>query len=314
MLGGLEVTDEESALFHRYLDDALRLDPDFALAYAAKAREYAYSLGRPVRLSDELDPLMRGALARENAERALVLDRDCGVAYAALGVLNRFSRRDEEAEGSFEKALALTPQDPRVLRDLTFYYLFRGRFHDASQIAQRFISVDPGFGSLLLAESRWWGGDLNEGLHVIQKALALRPNVSFVHAMHGFMLLLNGDSAGAFKALRVAETLGIANSPMGLSLLAYGYRRLDRAEDALRLFEKMADFSQTRTVDHGSWAMSHLAAGNVNDALKSLNLAASDSTPGNDVNSGLIAFNFLQDPTLEQSEFVRAREKLGVTA
>lgn len=310
MHGGLEVTDEMSARFHGYLDEALALDPDFALAYASKAREYAYSVARPIRHSDEQTARIRCDLARENAAKALSLDGDCGVAYAALGVADRFARRDEDAEREFEKALSLTPQDPRVLRDLTFFYAFRGRFEEASAVARKLVDVDPGFGSLLLAEAQWWAGDVEAGLTTIQKALALRSNVHFVHLAHGSMLLLKGEHDAALNELKIAETLDVAETPLGLAHLAWGYGRPGQRDDVLALLARLKAFAEEWTVDHGSWAMTQLAAGNLDEALASLRSAAADTMPGLEVNTGLIAFNTLDDPVLEQPAFVEARRAL----
>ncbi len=310
MHGGLEVTDEMSARFHGYLDEALALDPDFALAYASKAREYAYSIARPIRLPDELTVVVRDELARKNAQKALSLDGDCGVAYAALGVADRFARRDEEAERALKKALSLTPQDPRVLRDLYFFYYFRGRFEDAATLARKLVDVDPGFGSLLLAEAQWCSGDLDAGLTTIRKALDLLSNVHFVRWARGALLLLKGEHEGAVNEFKIAETLNIAATPMGIAQLAWGYGRLGRTDTALDLLAKLTEFAKEWTVDHGSWAMTQLAAGYHAEALASLRRAAADTMPGPEVSTGFLAYNILEDPVLERPEFVEARRAL----
>jgi TolB-like protein len=54
--GGLGASPAETAEFHRHLDRAIELDPAFALAYATKARDYAYSIGRSVPRSAGLSP------------------------------------------------------------------------------------------------------------------------------------------------------------------------------------------------------------------------------------------------------------------
>ena len=68
------VSLEEAAESHHAIDRALELDPEFALGYAAKARDFAYSMGRP---------------------------------------MPRFSGRQREAQLALEQALALSPNIAR---------------------------------------------------------------------------------------------------------------------------------------------------------------------------------------------------------
>ena len=94
---GLAVSTEQSAEFHRHLDRALELDPEFALGYAAKARDYAYSMGRPKLRSLGLSFDDRATLALENAQRALSLDPELGLAHAAIATVYRIQGRDRDA-------------------------------------------------------------------------------------------------------------------------------------------------------------------------------------------------------------------------
>ncbi|NIW23734.1 MAG: hypothetical protein GWN29_03785, partial [Gammaproteobacteria bacterium] len=199
-----------------------------------------------------------------------------------------------------------------MLRDITFFYLLRGRFEDAAEAARKFVEVDPGFGSLLLSEALWFGGDLQAGLAAIQKALALRPNVNFIHMIHGSMRLVNGERAVALNAFRLADTMGLAATPLGLGYLAWAYSRLGCSEDIPKLLEHLKAFAEEWTVDYGSWAMTQLAAGNHDEALAALHRAAADKTPGLEVNTGFLAFNILEDPVLERPEFIEARRALGL--
>ena len=103
LAGGLETTPEQSSAIHQSLDQAITLDPNFALAYALKARNYAYSMARLLHRSDPLSVTARGELAIDNAQRALALDTGSGsgsgsgsgLAHAGLAVAHRFSGRDQ---------------------------------------------------------------------------------------------------------------------------------------------------------------------------------------------------------------------------
>jgi TolB-like protein/tetratricopeptide (TPR) repeat protein len=313
--GGLEVTPEESATLLANLDEALALDPDFALAYALKAREYAYSMARSVRRDDELTIALRDQLAQENAGRALALDPNSGLAYAALAVAHRFGRRDGEAETAFERALTLYPSDPRVLRDIAFFNIFRGRYDHALEFVYRLVDVDPVLGNYLMMQTLWFLGELDEAQAAVDKVLAILPNNWAAHIFAGLLAVLKGDPAAAAKSFQLSETFGLAE--LGAGMLAWvglGYELIGRIDDARRVFETIESLAQEYIVSDAIWVMAYLAIDDKDNALRSLRRAADHCGPGEDIFEALVAFNMLRVPTLEEPDFVKARRALGVVA
>lgn len=100
---------DEIKMAIRHLDRAVSLDPNFADAWArtAIAYELLYIYGN-IHLEDLFSAM------RRNIDRALLLDSDNGLAYAALGML--YSRRfnDDEAEEALKKAMQLRPGDVEI--------------------------------------------------------------------------------------------------------------------------------------------------------------------------------------------------------
>ena len=149
-------------------------------------------MARLVRCSDELTVTARDELARQNAMHALALGADSGLAHAGLAVANRFARRDEEALFAFDRALELSPSDPRVLRDTAFYHLFRGRYDSALEIARKIVRTEPGLGSFIVAYALMPIGELESALAACRNALSLHPDLSLAHQLHGFIMLAKG--------------------------------------------------------------------------------------------------------------------------
>ena len=94
---------------------ALEFDPGYARAYVGLARSYEY-LGR----YGSIDKEEALALARQNIETALEHDGELGEAYAFLALVGREYPSSEPNQALIEKAMALSPNDPGVLRAYSF--------------------------------------------------------------------------------------------------------------------------------------------------------------------------------------------------
>jgi TolB-like protein/Flp pilus assembly protein TadD len=311
LAGGLEVTPEQSAAIHGSLNQALTLDPSFALAYALEARDYAYSMARLARCSDELSVSARDELAQENAERALALDADSGLAHAGLAVAHRFAWRDKEAQIAFKRALDLNPSDPRVLRDVAFFDLFRGRYDAAYEVAREILEVEPGLGNFLIAWTLMPMGKWESALSACQKVLSLRPDFPLAHQLHGFIMLSKGDKARALESLRLSEELGYRASVYAVAQTGFAYGILGDRVGARRIFEKIEALAREYVVTDAAWALAYLAVEDLDKALLSLSRAADHRSPGEDLSAATITFNMYSAPVLEQPEFLELRRRLG---
>ena len=122
------------------LDRAIELDPDFALAYAAKA--WFHSSGLVV--SYDVDTAESERLALENAERALSLDPSLGLAYLAIANLHAVNWRWAEAREAYEVAYDLSPNDITVLTYYGRYKRSAGDYADAPDERKRCSSLVRG--------------------------------------------------------------------------------------------------------------------------------------------------------------------------
>ncbi len=309
---GISVSHSESVEFHRYLDQAIEFDPDFALAYAAKARDYAYSMVRDRRLEETLTVAEIETLARENAERALAFDPNLGLAHAALAVTNRFNRRWAEARSGYERALEYSPNDSVILFDFTVFNRTLGRHQDALRLAERLVEISPSRGHWTLGFILADGGRYDESVASIQAGLVLYPTSSELYVNLGDSEALRGNSAEALEALRIAEGLNYASRADSLATLLRSYSRIGRHEDVERLFGELQALSREFHIGPGIWAVAYLSLGDQEKALDWLNRAAEQPEPGNGyVALYGIAGNVRANPILDQPEFVEVRRRLG---
>ena len=134
-----KVSSENLARAKEYYEQAIALDPDFALAHAGYADSFVIQVG----LGGSAHRLM--PLAREAAQRALDLDPTLPEANAMMGLVAEVYDYDwKEAERRFRLALARDPVPPLVLRGHALYCLLpTGQLIEAVETYQRALQQDP---------------------------------------------------------------------------------------------------------------------------------------------------------------------------
>lgn len=130
----------------KHFQQAIQLDPEFALAYVGLADSnfiqgsYGY-----------LDSNEQYARAEAAINKALALDNRLGEAYATLGVLRDEQGRKEEAEAAFKQALQLSPNYATVHKWYGFYLADFKRYEEALAQYQKAADLDPRSASNLLS-------------------------------------------------------------------------------------------------------------------------------------------------------------------
>jgi TolB-like protein len=306
--GGVGVTAQESAEFHRHLDRALELDPDFALGYAAKARDYAYSMARYLPRASGLSFEDRAALATRNAERALSLDPENGLAYAALAGVHRMSGRFREAQLAMDKALALAPNDYQVVFDSLALHFVTRDGATALEYARRAARLNPPEGFLPMGLAFVAAGDYAAA------AEQFRPHAEYptMPLEYARAELLRGDKASTLESLHEQEKRGL-RPPAAIPSVAYMYRVAGAENDARRLSATLPAFAEDYAVGPGDWALAALASGRPDEALTWLRRSVERGVVGVDAQSlAVIVRNTYSDPVLEQPMFVELRNRLPI--
>jgi adenylate cyclase len=178
-----------------YLEEAIEIDPNFAVAYSYLA--YLHFAGY-VQLSPGSENNLKRAT--ELAEKGVALDGTSAVALARLGFIQAWSRRYDQAIANLEKAIALAPNNGEVYAS---------------------------FGQVL----NYWGNP-ERGLEMFEKAFSIDTFVSPVWEMQAgcshYLLRQYDDAASRFLS-------AIERSPKYLHAYAYlacTYAELDRLDDA----------------------------------------------------------------------------------
>jgi adenylate cyclase len=180
---------------------AVELDPNFARAYAGLSNTYCTDfLLNWLRLEDA------PAKGLEAARRAVELDGNDAWCRCMFGAAQLMNERWEQAEGEFDRALALKPGDAEVL-------------------------VETGHGLIMV-------GRPEDGVGIIEEAIRLNPLYPDVHRRWlGLGLFRSRRYEDAVDALCAVNLL----DGWGYAWLAAAYARLGQtklATDALEMFVK----------------------------------------------------------------------------
>ncbi len=174
-------------------EQATRLDPTFAEAYAAWANLYVASAG-DFRAMREVIPR-----ARELAARALELDPDSSEAHAALAnALLQFDNDMPRAEAEFRRALELNPSNDTALRFYGMLLMAVERFEPAKEMWRRLAVLDPaGDHRLLYAWAEIEEGHIDRALAYYREEIARVGESVKARNLLGFAYVIAGRRAEA---------------------------------------------------------------------------------------------------------------------
>jgi serine/threonine-protein kinase len=257
---------------HSY-EEALQVDPNFALAYCGLADTYGWAGGQ----------LMPGreawAKEMELAQKALQLDPNLAEAHLSMGTA-LFSVLDPHAsEKELDRAVELNPNLALIYDQYGWTFSELGRFDDAVAAEKKALELDPlsTFLNTDLAFFLYWARRFEEATTQIRKTLELDPNNAFAHSILGWCLIAKGNKAEARSEFEKATTLD--DLPWYVSSVGYacgvsGDRA--KAEEVLRGLEELA---KQRYVSPANRAAVYLGLGEKEQALDWLEKAYEDRDP-----------------------------------
>ena len=190
-----------------YYEEAIRLDPRYALAYAKLATTAAnLTTNYSSRATEGGQEAI--ARARASAKRALDLDPNLSDAHSAQGVVQMFFDLNiAAAEPELRRALELAPQNPAAASSLANLMQKLGRLEEAVALQRQAIALDPlrtashfNLALYLTALGRY-----DEADAALHKAIALQPQSVQNYMRLAVIQVLRGN-AGAAVELAKQET------------------------------------------------------------------------------------------------------------
>jgi len=294
-LASLALGGASSVLANDLLDRAIRLDPDFALAYAQKAwRSTGALVGVGLGASpDEALELERAV--RENADRALALDPTIGLAYAALGVVHQARWRGTAAELAFQRAVQLSPNNASVLVAYGRFKRYRGEYDVAIELNQRAAELAPNdfYPIVNLLLTYRFAGDWDSAV-AVARDIEEPEGIAYAEAARG-------NSAEALAAVRIAEQF---DHPLFRRVqFAHVYALAGRPDEAMRVFAEIEEAAKDQPIGQAIWARAYIAIGDYDEVLRRVDLAVANRVPTDFAALAELAANPWNDPELASPRF-----------
>ena len=201
-----QLTPESVRRAIQFLEEAVRLDPNYALAYAKLSqawRQYAASFATD-------DAQKAYAEARRAAEKAISLAPDLPEVRMAVGLLAFTPDLDfRAAEKEFRRVLEYAPNHAAAKTYLGAMLSAQGQLAEAEQICREAVSLDP------LGTSSWYNigrvvvglGRYKEAEELFRKGLEIQPQASRFHSYLALLDIVQNRPTQAMTNARL-ETEG----------------------------------------------------------------------------------------------------------
>jgi TolB-like protein len=219
-----------------FFDQATRLDPDYALAYAERSEAWIFIGDLNTEQKKEA-----WAAAKRDAEKAVAVGPNLAEAHAALGWV-RFFVEWKFAEGLAElrRAKELAPANPTANDLLARVLVYLGQIQEGEKLARQAIELDPlaylargNLARILLAE-----GKLDEADAAARKSAELQPAAAGSHRWQVVVAVQRGDGETALREAQLEPDEGYRRFELALAQCV----RADREAADAALADLIANF------------------------------------------------------------------------
>jgi TolB-like protein/Flp pilus assembly protein TadD len=205
-----------------FFDQAIRLDPAYALAYAERSEAWTW-IGD---LSSEKQK-EAWSKAASDGERAVAIAPKLAEAHAALGWARFFAQwRFDEGLAELRRAQQLAPWNSTANDLLAPVVVYLGQFEEAEKLAQQAIERDPLAyqARQSLARLLFVQGKLNDAEAAAQKAAELQPTAAGCRRWQVFVAIQRGDGEAALREAELEPNERYQRFELALAHYARGDR------------------------------------------------------------------------------------------
>jgi len=250
-----------------YYNQAVALDPNFALAWTGVADAYRYLQANGV-----LDPKEAHPKAKAAAQKAVELDEGLAEAHVALGLIKMDEWDWAGAEHEFNRATELNPNLAEAHHRYSVYLTNVGRHTEALAEIKRAQELDPL--RIVLRDQEgaalYFARRYDEAVQQLQNVIKLDPDDRFAHAYLGYTYEAKGMYAQAIaeyqKRIRIeGETTST------LCYLGYALAMSGKRSEAQAILDKLKTTKEY--VSPAELAVLYFGLGDKEGALTSLERA-----------------------------------------
>lgn len=235
-----------------YYQQAIEIDPNYALAYIGLADAY-------FKFWDEIPTAEVHPKAKAAANKAIEIDDTLAEAHSTLSGISFWYDWDfNAAERHIKRALELNPNGASIQRNYAGHLSNTGRQAEAIPVIRRAIELDPSnleykaMQGLILIRAN----QNDEGLAVLQKILEQEPGYSSAHSYSINGYTKKGMFPEAVASARRAREFS-NNSPLSIGFLAQILGKAGKRAEAQAAIEELLKLSNERYVSPYSIAAAY---------------------------------------------------------
>jgi len=248
-----------------YFQQAIAVDPNYALAYAGVADAYVWLPGYTAGTPRDCYPKAKAA-----ATKALQLDDTLAEAHTTLALaIWLYDFDSAQAIREFQRAIELNPNYAIAHQQYGNNTLAAlGRFDDAIVEGKRAVELDPL--SLVintdLGSDYYYARRYDEAIAQLRKTLEMDPGFYIAHLVLGQVLDAKGARDAAIVECQKAR--GLNDDPSVLGVLARAYGLSGNKMEAEKILDQLKKLYQERYVSAYSFALTYLGLGDKEEALR----------------------------------------------
>jgi len=201
-----QLNQEKNVLGRQMLEEVIRLDPNYAMAYMTLAHTHALDISYGTCKS--LKESLKRAL--ELVEKAIELDDSLAEAHSILGFIYQLKRQNKEAIAEGRRAIAINPNSADSHHRLGFLLRYAGRYEEALSSTLKAIRLNPfppGYYFHQLGMVYCMMERYEEAIAACKEGIRREPNNIFAHTSLAIIYILSGREQDARR--EAAEVLRI---------------------------------------------------------------------------------------------------------
>ena len=261
-----------------YFDEALRIAPDYALAYSGLADTYNWAAQQSI-----ISPKEGFLKAKEAALKALEIDSSLAEAHHSLGCVKWIFEYDwPGTEVEYKRGMELDPtyQSNRVC--YAEYLSGLGRHDEAFAQMRRAPEPDPTdiFCNVAVGELFYFAGQYDQAIEQCRKILGMDPNGAAAHFWLGLAYEQKGMYEKAIAEIQKATTLAGGDHPGLVAALGHVYAVSGNKGKAREMIEELKELANRRHVSPHRIATIYIGLGEKERAFEWLEREYNDRSGG----------------------------------
>jgi DNA-binding winged helix-turn-helix (wHTH) protein/tetratricopeptide (TPR) repeat protein len=221
-------------------EEAIKLDPGYALAHCALADSYVsydfYGI---------LPPWETSTKAKAAAISALVIDESLAEAHTSLGCIKMMYERDwSDAEREFKRAIELDPDFAHAHNWYSHFLMAMGRIDESFAESQIALKLDPLDDSInqYLGWHHIHARQFDRAIAQLEKTLDQNPDFFLARVILGMAYEQKGETATAIDEFKKAYEL--EKNAIVLGFLGHAYAQAGKIDEAREILEELEELSK----------------------------------------------------------------------